>query len=548
MSTMRHSADALGDSELADAVRAGSSAAYRVLYERHAGAARSFAFSLGNSATEADDLVSEAFAKVLEMLRSGRGPTEGFRPYLLTVVRNVAFQKHRKDGRVSLQEDFQDRPTVGDEGDPSDEVVALAERSLVATAYARLPERWRTVLWHTEIEGQSPAEIAPILGLSANGVSALAYRAREGLRQAYLQLHLTDTTSARCRATVDRLAVWVRGALSKREANQVEAHLDECERCRALTAELSDVNTTLRAVVAPLVLGVGAAGYLATTGPGTATAAAAPVTAGANSATTGIAQWIGVAAAAAGVAGALYLSPVHQSVPAAEAETAIPTTTPAAPPSSNVPTTPNTPTPGAVPTPGRAPTTQAHQPAVPGQPSTSTQPARATTTPDQPSPSAAPTSSAPPTSTTVAASTSRQGVAPTPPTTTPPTTTPPATTTTQPTPVRADTVALSSTVTALGREELTGKLLRRLDITVHGTASSSATGTLTVALPAGVIGIDGSGRCRPAIGSELVCAITVAPGQGSTISMTLVTIPGAAGVARLSATVGTLRASEDVPL
>jgi len=39
------------------------------------------------------------------------------------------------------------------------------------------------VLWHTEIEGARPAEVAALLGLTANGVAALAYRAPEGLRQ-----------------------------------------------------------------------------------------------------------------------------------------------------------------------------------------------------------------------------------------------------------------------------------------------------------------------------------------------------------------------------
>jgi hypothetical protein len=33
--------------------------------------------------------------------------------------------------------------------------------------------------------------MAPLLGLTANSVAALAYRAREGLRQAYLQMHLS---------------------------------------------------------------------------------------------------------------------------------------------------------------------------------------------------------------------------------------------------------------------------------------------------------------------------------------------------------------------
>jgi DNA-directed RNA polymerase specialized sigma24 family protein len=43
-----------------------------------------------------------------------------------------------------------------------------------------LPERWQAVLWHTEIEGSRPAEVASLLGLTANGVAALGYRAREG--------------------------------------------------------------------------------------------------------------------------------------------------------------------------------------------------------------------------------------------------------------------------------------------------------------------------------------------------------------------------------
>ncbi|WP_408005269.1 hypothetical protein [Saccharothrix espanaensis] len=53
--------------------------------------------------------------------------------------------------------------------------------------------------------------------------------------------------------------------MSKREAAQVGAHWDECADCRGLAAELADVNGALRAFVAPLVLGLGAGGYLAAT-------------------------------------------------------------------------------------------------------------------------------------------------------------------------------------------------------------------------------------------------------------------------------------------
>jgi hypothetical protein len=40
---------------------------------------------------------------------------------------------------------------------------------------------------HRDRGGESPSEIAPLLGMTPNGVSSLAYRAREGLRRAYLR-------------------------------------------------------------------------------------------------------------------------------------------------------------------------------------------------------------------------------------------------------------------------------------------------------------------------------------------------------------------------
>ncbi|CRK57662.1 sigma-70 region 2 domain protein [Alloactinosynnema sp. L-07] len=236
------------DGRLASLVRAGTVSAYGSLYERHVGAARNLARQLTRSPAEADDLVSEAFAKVLDTLRQGRGPDSAFRAYLLTALRHTAYDKTRRDKKVELSDDVSQVSGVNPDQVAvpfSDTAVAGLERSLAARAFAMLPERWQAVLWHTEIEGQNPAQVAPILGLTPNGVSALAYRAREGLRQAYLQVHLAENSSDRCRATADRLGAWVRGGLSKRETAQVELHLDDCERCRALSAELADTNTTL---------------------------------------------------------------------------------------------------------------------------------------------------------------------------------------------------------------------------------------------------------------------------------------------------------------
>ncbi|WP_460443972.1 sigma-70 family RNA polymerase sigma factor, partial [Amycolatopsis cihanbeyliensis] len=286
MSTVPADLSGHSDAELIASVRGGELTAYGTLYERHVSAAYNLARQLARSSAEADDLVSDAFSKVLETLRAGKGPDTAFRAYLLTALRHTAYDKTRKDRRVDLNED------MAEVGGPaaealtvpfSDTALAGLERTMAAKAFARLPERWQAVLWHTEIEQQSPAEVAPLLGLTANGVSALAYRAREGLRQAYLQVHLAETTAARCRATADRLGAWTRDGLSKRERAQVETHLDECDRCRALAAELADVNGALRSVVAPLVLGGAVFAYLSLTGAAKAAAATA-ATAGAAAA------------------------------------------------------------------------------------------------------------------------------------------------------------------------------------------------------------------------------------------------------------------------
>jgi RNA polymerase sigma factor (sigma-70 family) len=305
VATVPAEADGPSDAELIDAVRKGTVSAYGSLYERHVSSAYNLARQLSRSPAEADDLVSEAFAKVLDTLRAGRGPDSSFRAYLLTALRHTAYDKTRRDRKIELSDDLEAAGGSSVIEPFSDTAVAGLDRTLTAQAFARLPERWQMVLWHIEIEGQSPAEVAPILGLTPHGVSALAYRAREGLRQAYLQVHLTDTTEARCRATAERLGAWTRAGLTKRQKAEVEAHLDECARCRALAAELADVNGPMRGFIAPLALGAGTVGYLGVTAkPVVLTGAAAGSIGAAASASGSLPrQLVGVAASGAVLVG-----------------------------------------------------------------------------------------------------------------------------------------------------------------------------------------------------------------------------------------------------
>ena len=250
-----------GDAELISAVRGGDLSAYGALFERHVAAARRLARQLVPYG-DVDDLVSDAFAKVLTVLQRGGGPDVAFRAYLLTAVRRLHVDRVRAGTRLTTTDDL----APFDPGVPfRDTAVEGFESAAAAKAFASLPERWQLVLWHTEVEGSKPAEVATLLGMSPNSVSALAYRAREGLRQAFLNEHVSELDEDDHRWTHQHLGAYVRNGLSKRDVAKIEGHLQECRKCMAVYLELTEVNSNLSGILAPLLLGTAGSAYLAAT-------------------------------------------------------------------------------------------------------------------------------------------------------------------------------------------------------------------------------------------------------------------------------------------
>jgi RNA polymerase sigma factor (sigma-70 family) len=236
------------DAELIEAFRSGQSDAFGSLYERHVAAAYSVAWQYAHSHAETEDLVSMAFMRVLSAMRGGKGPDSKFRAYLLTAVRNSANEVYR-DRKIKI-DPTDDLTVFGVKfSEPFlDTALAALESSLAAQAFAVLSERWQTALWHTEVQGLSAAEVAPILGVTANAVYALTFRARDGLRVAYLHAHLAAATTRECRATHGDLAAWTRQKLPTDRRARVEAHLDTCPQCRSQAAQIAEVNAELRFV------------------------------------------------------------------------------------------------------------------------------------------------------------------------------------------------------------------------------------------------------------------------------------------------------------
>ncbi|PSL06636.1 RNA polymerase sigma factor (sigma-70 family) [Haloactinopolyspora alba] len=244
-------ADAASDEQLIARTRSGDMAAYDELYRRHSDDAAKVARIVTNNSDEAQDIVAEAFTRVLTRLREGGGPDGELTPYLRTVVRRLAIDRHRSSQREGSPSD----PTALEVLPRTDDPMARAtDKQLVRHAFETLPERWQQVLWHTEIEGRSAASLAPALGSSPNAVAALAYRAREGLRQAYLAVNLSAEVQPECRPYAPKVAPYVRGTLSAHDTREVSAHLAQCGSCRERRDELLLLVSDMRGVLWPALL------------------------------------------------------------------------------------------------------------------------------------------------------------------------------------------------------------------------------------------------------------------------------------------------------
>jgi RNA polymerase sigma factor (sigma-70 family) len=333
---MRASPSVANEPVLLQRLREGDDAAFGELFELHATAVRRLALGMASDRSEAEDITAETFFRVLQALRRGAGPRDNVRAYLLTVARRVCWEWHgaRRDVPVT-DDELTTRAGAG-----ADSQARAAEHNLITRAFSSLPERWRTVLWQTEVEGEQPAVVAPHFGLSPNATAALARRARLGLRAAYLQAHLAvHRSSDGCRTVMEKLGGYTAGSVTGAEARKIRAHLIICSTCRSTHDELRDVCSTLRAHAGLVVLlvpasalafgttagagaGIGSVGSAgsamgATMGAGTASGVAAAGGAGSFAMAVGTKVKVGLALASTAAAGAfgVAVGPVVDSGP-----------------------------------------------------------------------------------------------------------------------------------------------------------------------------------------------------------------------------------------
>jgi RNA polymerase sigma-70 factor (ECF subfamily) len=176
-------ASAVAAAQVQAAVSAGicAEADVAALVEAYSALLFRVAYSLLRSRTEAEDVVQDAFVRVLEH-RLRLPAVREMRVWLVRIAWNLALDRRRSIRPEQMDEGFAMRLAAANV--PADLAMAEAARMRqVLDAIEGLPGREREALLLSAMDEMSTAEIGEVLGRSESSVRALLFRARARLRK-----------------------------------------------------------------------------------------------------------------------------------------------------------------------------------------------------------------------------------------------------------------------------------------------------------------------------------------------------------------------------
>ena len=175
-------APAASDDQLIAAAGQGDEAAFASLVRRHSARAHVLALRYLGSASEADDVVQEAFWRVWKSAERWRPGEAAFSTWLHRVVVNLCIDRGRR-ARLRRWLPFGEAPEPeADEVGVDDRIAASHELREVLGDIRGLPDRQRAALLLSVQGSVSNSEIAATLGISEKAVESLLVRARRTLR------------------------------------------------------------------------------------------------------------------------------------------------------------------------------------------------------------------------------------------------------------------------------------------------------------------------------------------------------------------------------
>lgn len=181
--------------ELMLRARDGDDHAFEELFRRHSGPLIGLAFRMVSDRDRAEELVQEAFLRIYRRRKSYR-PEARFSTYAYRVVVNLCLNDFRRSrflkrfvalddrGYVSADGSESVSPQIADDRIPGGEEEALGAELLsrFQEEISRLPEKQKSAILLSRVEGLPYQEIAEVLGMSLPAVKSTIFRGMRVLR------------------------------------------------------------------------------------------------------------------------------------------------------------------------------------------------------------------------------------------------------------------------------------------------------------------------------------------------------------------------------
>ena len=137
---------------------------------------------------EAEDIVQETMIKVWNR-RDQWDDIDSIEAFCLTICRNLSLDKMKKmaNQNQSLSEGEHDTPDRSYSSNPEEQAVQQDRVALVRRLIDELPEKQRSVMQLRDFEGKSYKEIAEIMAISEEQVTVNIFRARQAIKQRFIE-------------------------------------------------------------------------------------------------------------------------------------------------------------------------------------------------------------------------------------------------------------------------------------------------------------------------------------------------------------------------
>lgn len=135
---------------------------------------------------EAEDVVQDTMIRVWNK-REEWTQFGSIVAYCLTVAKNLAIDRSQKKEaqNVELTPEMEEESEISG---PYDQLVNNERMSIIHRLINELPEKQRLIMQLRDIEGESYKEIAKILNLTEEQVKVNLFRARQKVKQRYLEI------------------------------------------------------------------------------------------------------------------------------------------------------------------------------------------------------------------------------------------------------------------------------------------------------------------------------------------------------------------------